>query len=55
MKTKKCLEKCKKAQVIFDEAETMNKLAAVNFLDKCITSVGLKSFGVETAMDPKLT
>ena len=33
----------------------MNNLAAVNFLDKCITSVGLKSFGEETANDPKLT
>ena len=39
-----CVMKCKKPENLFNRATILNNLAAGVFIDKCLSSVGIKDF-----------
>ena len=49
------MTKCKKPEDIFNRATMINNTSAGMFIDKCIATVGLKSFRQASVDDPSLT
>ena len=51
----RCVQKCRRAEVIFNRATVLNQECTGNFIEKCISEVGLKDFRNYSTNDPSTT